>query len=121
MADSIGIPIYSQVCVALTFLPILLLYAVPAWRGYDGSARLFGNLGLRPARSAVALIAYGIPAALVAGERIRSSISGRLLIENYDWLIALPLLLWLLVLRAAMAAPRRPEAFCAERYSSTSI
>jgi hypothetical protein len=105
-ADSIGIPIYQSGITALVSVPVLLIYALPALWRYRGDAGLWEYPKSNSLRLFLSRILYALPAILLVCERVYF-LSQRLPAYEYiDFIVVVPLLIWLLMLRAAMAAPR---------------
>ena len=109
-ADSIGIPIYQSGIVALVSLPVLLAYTFPALWRYQGNASFWEYNPSRPWRLLLSTVFYALPALLLLLERLYF-LSQRLPAYEYiGFIVAVPLFAWLLMLRAAMAAPRSVSA-----------
>ena len=108
-ADSIGIPVGMALIASPIFVILLSLYALPALWRYRDNARFFEWDRSAPWRMAVSFVLYGIPAVLIVGERLYALSQVKPYYEYFDSIFVVPLFLWVLMLRAAMAAPRSKQ------------
>ena len=104
--DSIGIPIGQNVFAAIILVPALLIFALPGlWLYRDKAGWLEYDLS-HPWRLFLSTLLYALPALIMIIERTLALAEERPPYENYDLIFVFPLIIWLLMLRAAMAGPR---------------
>jgi hypothetical protein len=108
-ADSIGIPIFTNVLASPILAGIMLLYAIPAIYRYDGSATLMAGTLVHPVRLTVGLLLYGLFAIALLVLMVRDALTPMPSFERLWLLVAILLALWLLTLRAAVSVQRGPK------------
>ena len=105
-ADSIGIPIFQTAFSAIILMPALLIFALPGlWHYRDDAGWLEYDLS-HPWRLLFSTLLYALPALIMIIERAFAIAERRPAYEYYDLIFVVPLLIWLLMLRAAMSAQR---------------
>jgi hypothetical protein len=102
---SIGLALFSLILAAPILMLILLLYVQPATWRYADNATIWEGSRDYPWRLALSVLLYGVPAACILCDTIYC-LAGFAGLDVIFLIVEVPLLLWLLLLRAAMAAPR---------------
>ena len=108
--DSIGIVLFPLLLAAPVLALILLLYVQPATWRYGDNATLMEGDRRHPWRLALSILFYGVPAAFVLYDVVLICLSGVTSLDGLFLIVDLPLLAWLLMLRAAMSASRLSSA-----------
>jgi len=84
----------------------MLIFALPALWHYRENAGWLEYDRSRPWRLLLSACLYALPALIIIVERTLAFAENRLIYEYHDLIFVLPLAIWMLMLRAAMAAPR---------------
>jgi hypothetical protein len=105
-ADSIAIPLSWAVTSAPFNILVLLLFTLPAIYHYGGDATWKTLDRSHPWRASLSILLYGVPAVFLVGDLIYSFMYLPLYNASIV-IVSVPMVLWLLMLRGAMAAPRR--------------
>lgn len=113
--DSIGIPMFGSILLALVAAPLVLGLAWLCLRRYNPTTRFAAWRQDRPYRSAIATLAFGAAAALVAVAALADITPGA---PWYEYLWSAYIIIWvpwLLALRAAVVEQFEYEPTYTER------